>query len=523
MAGKIFINYRRDDVPGDARGIREALVSEFGKDAVFMDVDNLLAGQRFDKELEKALARCQVLIAVMGPRWMELLTARAQSGERDYVREEIAAALKRSITVVPVRVGREGQMVPLPRAAQLPEDIRDLLLHQKQDVAHERFGRDMVELVSAIRIVAQGYRKPVSRGWIAGGAGGAIAAAVGAAWYMGVVPLPGAPSSVPPAPVADKCERYWDKIKTQKSIDVLEAFMRQCGDTFHGSIVASDLQKLKAARESKATQAEGARSQKQAKIKADAEAATVPKPGDTIRDCPDCPEMVEVPAGSFMMGSPESEEGRQPDEGPQRKVTIPKPFAASRFEVTFAEWDACFSAGGCKTKAEGQGWGRGKRPVIDVTWSDSQEYVNWLSKRTGKSYRLLTESEWEYAARAGTPTPFSTGKTITTDQANFNGNGTYGGSAKGNYREKTIDVGSFRPNAFGLFDMHGNVWEWVEDCYPESNENAPVDGTSSGCSSRVLRGGSWGSTPDNLRSALRNRDGPAYRSSNIGFRVARTL
>ena len=161
MAGKIFINYRRDDVPGDARGIREALVAEFGKTTVFMDVDNLLAGQRFDKELEKALAQCDSLIAVMGPRWMELLSARAQSGERDYVREEIAAALKRGITVIPVRVGREGTMSPLPRADQLPQDIRELVLHQKQDVAHERFGRDMVELTTALRLIRQGGRPPL--------------------------------------------------------------------------------------------------------------------------------------------------------------------------------------------------------------------------------------------------------------------------------------------------------------------------------------------------------------------------
>lgn len=286
MAGKIFINYRRDDVPGDARGIREALVSEFGKDAVFMDVDNLLAGQRFDKELEQALAQCQVLIAVMGPRWMELLTARAQSGERDYVREEIAAALKRSITVFPVRVGREGQMVPLPREGQLPEDIRDLLLHQKQDVAHERFGRDMVELVSALRAMGLSHHKPVSSRLMAGGAGAAIAAAVAAAWYIGVVPAGVPPTPVRTVPVDDKCERYWDKISQQDSIDVLEAFMRQCGGTFHGSIVASRLKDLKAVREKsraaeaeaqrKAEQAEAARAaaeeQNQAKIKADAEA-----------------------------------------------------------------------------------------------------------------------------------------------------------------------------------------------------------------------------------------------------------
>jgi hypothetical protein len=161
MAGSIFISYRRDDVPGDARGIYDGLVRRFGKANVFMDVDKLLAGQRFDRELDKALARCAVFIAVIGPRWMDLLSARTTSGARDYVREEIATALKRGIVVVPVRAGQEGRMLALPRADDLPQDIRDLVLHQKHDVAHESFGRDLADLISAIRIVQRGEPPPV--------------------------------------------------------------------------------------------------------------------------------------------------------------------------------------------------------------------------------------------------------------------------------------------------------------------------------------------------------------------------
>jgi hypothetical protein len=171
--------------------------------------------------------------------------------------------------------------------------------------------------------------------------------------------------------------------------------------------------------------------------------------------------MVVVPAGSFTMGSPPSEEGRSDSEGPQHRVTIARPFAVGKFEVTFAEWDACVAAGGCSHRPGDQGWGRGNRPVIDVSWNDiTQQYLPWLSRKTGKTYRLLSEAEWEYAARAGTTTAFSTGRTITPEQANFDGNYTYGGSAKGVYRSKTVEVGSFPPNAFGLFDMHGNLWEW---------------------------------------------------------------
>ena len=152
------------------------------------------------------------------------------------------------------------------------------------------------------------------------------------------------------------------------------------------------------------------------------------KPGDTFKDCDNCPEMVVVPAGSFMMGSPTSEKFRYKDEGPQHRVTIPRSFAVGKFEVTLAEWDACVSAGGCTRQPSDSGWGRGRRPVIKVSWHDANTYVKWLSRKTGKSYRLLSEAEWEYSARAGTRTPFSTGRRITTAQANFDGNYTYDGS-----------------------------------------------------------------------------------------------
>jgi Uncharacterized conserved protein len=248
-------------------------------------------------------------------------------------------------------------------------------------------------------------------------------------------------------------------------------------------------------------------------------------PGTVFRDCPECPEMVVVPAGEFMMGSPASEEGRYPAEGPQRKQTIAKPFAVGKFEVTFAEWAACVAGGGCagNKNPEDRSWGRGKRPVIYVSWNDATEYVEWLSKTTGWTYRLLTEAEWEYVARAGTTTPFSTGRTITPEQANFNGS--YGGVARGVYRRMTTEVGTFLANAFGLYDVHGNVWEWVQDCY-DSYAGAPKDGsaiTSTDCGQRVLRGGSWGSGPQDLRLAKRYFYHPVVRDGFSGFRVARTL
>jgi formylglycine-generating enzyme required for sulfatase activity len=253
-------------------------------------------------------------------------------------------------------------------------------------------------------------------------------------------------------------------------------------------------------------------------------------PGRTFRDCAACPEMVAVPAGSFMMGSPESETGRGSNEGPQRKVTMPA-FAIGKHEVTFAQWDACAAEGGCAHKPGDETWGRGKRPVINVSWHDAREFVAWLARKTGKPYRLPTEAEWEYAARgiadATQPhPPFTTGSTINYRDANYDANFVYADGKMGVYRQKTVDVGSFRRNAFGLHDMHGNVWEWVEDCYRDSYRGAPADGSAvlaRDCPLRILRGGSWNYYPQLLRSAYRYATAPEVRLDMIGLRVARSL
>ena len=250
--------------------------------------------------------------------------------------------------------------------------------------------------------------------------------------------------------------------------------------------------------------------------------------GEMFKDCDACPEMVVVPAGNFMMGSPASEEGRSENEGPRHRVTMLDAFAVGKYEVTFDEWEACVSDGGCNGyRPKDQGWGRGDRPVIFVNWEDAKSYVAWLSRKTGNSYRLPSESEWEYAARAGTTTPFHFGRTISPDQVNDKGDSSYAGGPTGVYREETVSAGSFPGNTFGLFDVHGNVWEWVEDCPHDSYAGAPSDGsawtTGSDCSSRIFRGGSWGDPPKNVRAADRNYWTTDKRYHFIGFRVARTL
>jgi formylglycine-generating enzyme required for sulfatase activity len=215
------------------------------------------------------------------------------------------------------------------------------------------------------------------------------------------------------------------------------------------------------------------------------------------------------------------------NEGPQLSAAIAKPLAVGKFTVTFEEWDACVADRGCGGyKPSDAGWGRNRRPVINVSWDDAKAYVAWLSRKTGQEYRLLSESEREYAARAGSATPFWWGSSISTSQANYDGTSTYGNGAKGEYRKKTVPVDSFQPNPFGLYQVHGNVWEWTEDCYHDSYDGAPSDGsawTAGDCSRRVVRGGSWGFVPGFLRAAFRFWLSTDGRYDYLGFRVGRTL
>ena len=245
-----------------------------------------------------------------------------------------------------------------------------------------------------------------------------------------------------------------------------------------------------------------------------------------FKDCPACPQMIEVPAGAFAMGSPASEAGRAEDEGPVREVTLAEAFAIGVREVTYAEWEACAADGGCGGHLPSDwSWGGGGQPVMDVTWEQARSYAEWLAAKTGEEYRLPTEAEWEYAARAGTETPFYTGATISTEQANYDGAlPPYGAGEAGESRARTTAAGTFAANGFGLRDMHGNVAEWTLDCYAPSYRDAPADGAaveSENCAERVVRGGSWRDGPEELRSANRDRRGAGAYSNTLGFRVAR--
>ena len=669
MPARIFVSYRRDDDPNGAARVGDGLAAKFGKASVFMDVDNLLAGQRFDEELAKALAQCDVLIAIIGPRWMDLLRARLASGERDYVREEIGEALAAKLIVIPVRVGREGQLPALPRREELPEDIRDLALYQKHDVAHERFGRDIAELIEAIVTIRRTNRPQLAAprvpwGWVGATAASVLAIGYAAAYSVGVpvwVPFAGvsdpagltpATNSTPKTPatrtvsdpqgltpqqaaqaqaereaklIADAEQRIRDEIEAKQRADAeakrkadeaaaakakaeadarakaaaeaeakrvaaikaeedrkaaaeakrladlasaeerrkaevaarakAEADARakaaaeaeakrvaaiKAEEDRKAAAEAKRLADLAAAEERrKAEVAAGAKAEAEARTKAAAEVeakrvvalkaeedrkaaaeakrladlaaaeerrkaearfdpATTVKPGSgqTFRDCNDgCPEMVVVPAGKFMMG-----EGER-----VREVAIAQPFAVGKFEVTFDEWAACVAAGGCTSNRtpNDYGWGKGRRPVVGVSWNDAKEYVAWLARKTGQPYRLLSGAEWEYAARANTATMFSWGNPPGRGNANCDGCGSKWD------KKQTAPVGSFKPNAWGLHDMHGNVGEWCEDAY---------DATA-----RVQRGGGWFDSPFSLRASLRLGSEPTNRHHDVGFRLARML
>ena len=230
--------------------------------------------------------------------------------------------------------------------------------------------------------------------------------------------------------------------------------------------------------------------------------------------------MVVVPSGAFMMGSLSSEIGRDDDEGPRHRVHIDYLLAVGVYEVTFSEWNSCVDAGGCGSYAPNDGdWGRGNRPVVNVNWDDAQSYVRWLSEKTGHHYRLLSESEWEYVAHANTTARYSWGNDIGRNRANCKG---CGGRWDNDNRRTTAPVGSFSANRFGLYDVHGNVWEWTQDCWNDSYNGAPRDGSaweSGNCSRRVLRGGSLGSEPKYLRSAGRSSTTDENRSVSIGLEL----
>jgi formylglycine-generating enzyme required for sulfatase activity len=485
VAGKVFINYRRDDSASEALNIAQYFEGTFGKGSIFIDVDRLHAGQKFATVLGEKLWQCKVMLAIIGPNWVD---ARDKNGNRrldnpeDWVRVEIEQSLARNVPVIPVLIG--GAM--LPSKSDLPQSLWPLIEHQCATVTTNGFRYEMAGLARDVTEL-MGRR---ALGRIAVAASALLFGSLAAAYFGAPVLWPSLGRVMPnePATAGADAKRNADYGASEAKRKAEEAH-----DPVRPSLVKTFQDPL----------ADGS-------------------------PCSMCPKMVVVPAGDFQMGAAPSDidaaikeipqsSARRNREAPQHTVSIPRPFAVGSFAVTFAEWDACFADGGCNGHMPNDaGWGRGNLPVINVNWEDANNYAAWLSRKTGKPYRLMSEAEYEYAARAGTTTPFWWGQSISTRQANYNGG-------------KTVPVDSFEPNPWGLYQVHGNVFEWVEDCWHESYQDAPSDGSAwtTACTDsgrrRPVRGGSWTSIPRELWAAARTRLIAADRHNDLGFRVARTL
>jgi formylglycine-generating enzyme required for sulfatase activity len=588
MPAGIFISYRRQEALKEARAIFEKLSREFGAGQVFIDLEGLDYGADFVESLERQLQDCRVMLVLIGPGWT--LAPDGHGGRRlddpnDFVRIELRTALQRNIRVVPVLF--DG--APMPRTADLPADLEPLARRNKIDLDFTRFDADIGRLIGSLRklLAPELLPGPPPEPQPEEVAAPTLAPAVLPAEPAPTppplpTPAPATPapapaprpkraplpaSATPPASAAPPAEpspsllrrvlgNAWSWSAAAVTIGVsawqfgwihpsvtgvalpasAPTVTKSPPPTAASAVPAPLVGKAPPtlttaeAESLRQTKADGQEIYKSLELKPK-EPPAQPKPlavGQRFRDCDDdsCPWMVVLPSGSFLMGSPESEPKRKKDEGPQHRVQVAS-FAIGQYEVTFRQWDACVAAGGCKTKPGDEGWGRGQRPVINVSWHDAQQYVKWLSDKTGKIYRLPSEAEWEYAARAGTSTPFAFGERITTAQANFDGDYTYNGSAMGEDRQKTLPVGSLAKNAWDLYDLHGNASEWVQDCRHDNYQGAPADGHAwiSNCPSTegLLRGGGWYLNPSFARSAYRWRIESTSRNYFTGFRLARML
>jgi formylglycine-generating enzyme required for sulfatase activity len=324
---------------------------------------------------------------------------------------------------------------------------------------------------------------------------------------------------------------FWDSVKSSQNVAEFKAYLEAYPQGHFSEIANAKIRAI----ESQPPPAQLALAQPSAVP--DSVKVVQPREVEVFGDCADCPQMVIVQPGSFRMGSAAGEKGREADEGPQRDVRFNKRFAIARTEVTFAQWQACNKDGVCLQNPSDEGWGRGDRPVINVSYQDVQQYLAWLRKKTGRDYRLPTEAEWEFAARAGSSAARYWGDEVT-DACRFANVYDRTGKAHTDFQREvhncfdgfpqTSPVGKFKANEYGLFDMLGNVWEWVEDCWHDNYQGSPEDGSSAwvakgDCGKRVVRGGAWISDPRQVRAAERNGSPVTTRNRYLGFRVARSM
>lgn len=466
----IFVSYRRDDSQHAAGRLNDRIEAAFGAGRVFFDTVAIQPGEDFVDVLGAKVGACRILIAVIGPRWLEILEGRLGEAN-DFVRIEIAEAMRRGVRVVPVVI--DG--AKLPPESRLPEELKPLVRRHAVPVRADTFRSDVDQLVAFMRQYLDGPTGPA---------------------------------------------------QTENRIQIAAPLVHGAPKDENGA------------------------------------GCFLPGNGghEWFKDHDDGPEMVVVPAGEFVMGSPTDDAERigsnHPHahavgaEEPLHLVRIDRAFAVARLALTVDEFSVFAQAARRNLPDElftfehgrwevrrGRSWLRpgfaqnGRHPVVGVSWEDAQAYCAWLSQISGRPYRLLSEAEWEYVARAGTTTPFPWGRQITPALANYNGEKLYaGGGAKGIYRKSTVPVDyageEFRASPWGLQQMLGNVWEWTADTFHPSYVGAPSNGaawTLGGSPSRIVRGGSWNSSPRTLRSARRHTLDQRHRNSAVGIRVARDL
>jgi formylglycine-generating enzyme required for sulfatase activity len=514
----IFISY-----PRSARAQVEAIkvkLDALGLDC-FFDVEKIDGGANFPDIIDRALRGSKAVLCCWSPVYFE----------RPWCMIECRDALAREI-MVPVAVERFERFAP-------PADLRqvnwfDLVDWQGED-AHEAWSRTLHSLGKLVgRELAPPLKKTVLGGLSIEGEAPAAPQDVQARADL-LADLRATWASFPAKSDESAVQRFLDRVHAAAARSGIEFEIEHHLDELRRSAEhrAQEVALAEAARRArKAAEAEARRKTEEARA----------RPGavwrDTIPGLPEsaCPEMVTVLPGSFLMGSPQSEHRAREYDGreePQHEVRIDYRFALGNYAVTFANWDAAIAVGARLERPVDEGWGRNRRPVIGVNWEDAKAYIAWLNGRLGltgraDAYRLPSEAEWEYACRSGSTMAFSFGATISTAQANYNGDHSDGVGSTGEFRHKTMPVGSYPANAFGLHDMHGNVLEWCEDAWNASYSASgrPDDGAAwltGSTSRRVLRGGSWRSDPLELRSAFRLHYSPMDRGSDIGFRLARTI
>jgi formylglycine-generating enzyme required for sulfatase activity len=511
---RIFISYRRDVSAVYARLIAERMRMAFGRRDVFLDTGNLEYGADFVEQLEEQLRQCRVMLVLMHPSWPEVADAKGRrrlDSPADYVRVEVETALKNQIRVVPVLLDGAA----LPEAEALPETMRSIVRRQALSFELKHADSQFDELIAAIRrMPGMEGRASIERPLlVAAGATALIAVGV-LAWrvFPGPAPTPtpalaSSGTPIPNAPVAPET-----RSPTIEAAPVAPAVVAHApapaATKSNAKIAPTKPPQTKTAPASVVTSAP-------APTPATAVSTTTPSAApaqmQVFRDCDQCPEMVVIPAGSFQMGSEKSEPGRRDNEGPVHPVSL-QGFALGKTAVTQGEWKALMGSNPSHFTACGDSC-----PVEQMSWNDAQDYLRRLIEKTGKRYRLPTEAEWEYACRAGSRQIYCGGDDL--DSVAW---------TRGNSGGSTHPVAQKRANAWGLYDMTGNIWQWVEDCHHDSYSGAPSDGTAwagGTCDRRVSRGGSWGVIPQSARAAARGGlDVPANRGVwTFGFRVARML